>query len=144
MNQGFDDCLKRHKITKFVKAKGLVEKELTSAETDLHSAKKSLKDKGYKWSIVQSYYSMFHSARTLIYSKGYRERSHYCLIIAVRTLFVQESLLNHELVESLQLGKTLRENADYYGDFSVDAACQMLKDAEDFLKVATELTRSKQ
>ena len=95
----------------------------------------------YKWATIQAYYSMFHSARSLIYSKGYRERSHYCLIIAVRTLFVNDGLLNHMLVESLQPGKTLRENADYYGEYSKDSAEQMITDAGDFLKVARKLTR---
>lgn len=141
MSQEFKDCLKRRKITEFDGAKGLFDKELSSAKTDLLSAKNSLKDHGFKWSIVQSYYSMFHSARALVYSRGYRERSHYCLIIAVRTLFVQEGLVSHKLIEALQLGKTLRENADYYGDFSAEAAQQMIKDAEEFLKVAKELTK---
>jgi len=140
MSKEFDDCLKRRRITEFERAKDLVQKELDSADSDLKSAKDSFKDKSFKWSIIQSYYSMFHSARALIYSKGYRERSHYCLIVAIRKLFVDEGLLSYTLVEALQLGKTLRENADYYGEFSEESAKQMIENAEEFLKTAQELT----
>lgn len=58
----------------------------------------------------------------------------------MRALFVQEGLLGHALVEALQLGKTLRENADYYGEFTEDSANQMIDDAEEFLQVAKNLT----
>ena len=140
MIKEFDNCLKRRKIMEFERAKGLVVKEIGQADEDLQSAKGSYERGSYKWATIQAYYSMFHSARSLIYSKGYRERSHYCFIVAVRTLFVNEGLLNHALVESLQLGKTLRENADYYGEFSKDSAGQMIADAEEFLKLAQKLT----
>lgn len=138
MSKEFEDCLKRKKITEFERAK-----ELDQAKGDFEVAQDSFKDKSYKWATIQAYYTMFHCARALIYSKGYRERSHYCLIIATRELFVSKRLLNPMLVEALQLGKTLRENADYYGEFSKTSAAQMIKDAEEFLKVAKNLTEQK-
>ncbi|MDP2211499.1 MAG: HEPN domain-containing protein [Candidatus Aquicultor sp.] len=141
MSKEFDECLKKRKITEFERAVSLVSKELDSAVSDLKSAKDSFDEKNYKWSIVQSYYSMFHSARTLIYSKGYRERSHYCLNIAIRELFVAEGKLSVTLVEALQLGKTLRENADYYSEFSEEAADQMIKNAQEFLETAKKLVK---
>jgi len=140
MSQEFDDCLKRRKITEFERAKGLASKELNEAERDLESAKASFKNKSYKWATIQAYYSMFHSARALIYSKGYRERSHYCLIVGIRHLFASKGLIDTRLVEALQLGKTLRENADYYGEFSEDATKQMIENAAEFLKVSKDLT----
>jgi len=139
MSQEFDDCLKRRKITEFERAKGLVSKELDEAEQDLETAKASVGHASHKWATIQAYYSMFHSARALIYSKGYRERSHYCLIAAIRHLFVGKGLIDVRLIEALQLGKTLRENADYYGEFSEDATKQMIENAEGFLKTAKGL-----
>ena len=132
MSKEFDECLKKRKITEFERATGLVTKELNSASSDLKSAKESFDEKDYKWATIQAYYSMFHSARALIYSKGYRERSHYCLNIAIRELFVAEGKLSVTLVEALQLGKTLRENADYYSEFSKEAADQMIENAQSF------------
>lgn len=141
MNKEFDDCLKRKKITEFQRAVDLVSKELDLASSDFKSAKASFEDENYKWATIQAYYSMFHSARALIYSKGYRERSHYCLNIAIRALFVEEGKFSPMLVEALQLGKTLRENADYYGEFSKEAADQMLENAKEFLETVKQLVK---
>lgn len=139
MSKEFDECLKKRKITEFERATGLVSKELGSAASDLKFANDSFKDKNYKWTTIQAYYSMFHSARALIYSKGYRERSHYCLNIAIRELFVADGKLSVTLVEALQLGKSLRENADYYSEFSKEAANQMVENAQQFLDCAKNL-----
>jgi len=54
---------------------------------------------------------MFHSARALLYARDYREKSHYCLIVALRHLYVDKKLLPASIVESLNRAKTLRENA---------------------------------
>jgi len=135
----FKDCLKRGKIKKFSKAKSLIPKELDSAKSDLKTAKDSLKRKNYKWATVQAYYSMFHTARTLIYSKGYREHSHYCLIVSLKTLFLSEKLLDVRLVEAMQMAKTLRENADYASEFSKSSADVLVEKAQLFLKKAEEI-----
>jgi len=82
---------------------------------------------------------MFHAARALLYAKNYRERSHYCLIVAIRTLYVEENLLSMSLLEALQKGKTLRESADYYDQWSETAARQTLESAKTFIKKAREL-----
>ncbi len=109
------------------------------AEEDLKMSLQSLANKNYHWSIVQSYYSMFHCARALLYSKEYREKSHFCLIEAIRTLFCETKKLDISFVESLLEAKNLREAADYYGDFS-EINCQKLtKKAQEFLEVAKDL-----
>lgn len=64
------------------------------------------------------------------------ERSHYCLIAALRALYVEKRLLSGDLVESLQYAKMLRENADYYDDWSRTSAENLLKSAEQFLNVS--------
>src|SRR3990170_5649065 len=118
MSQEFSKCLERGKIKKFTPGPKLAGKEVKLAKDDLQISLKSLSEKNYKWSIIQSYYSMFHSARALIYFEGDREKSHFCLIEAVRSLFVETGKLNVLLVEGLLEAKNLREAADYYGDFS--------------------------
>ena len=82
---------------------------------------------------------MFHAARALLYNQGYRERSHYCLVVGIRELYVNKNLLSHTLLEALQLGKTLRENADYYAEFSQAGAKDMLDKAREFLEKAGEI-----
>jgi len=137
----FKDCLKRGKIKKFSKAHLLIPKELDSAKSDLKTSQESIKRKNYKWGTIQAYYSMFHTARTLIYSKGYRERSHYCLIVALKALFVAEKLLDIRLVEAMQIAKTLRENADYDNDFSKSSAEVLVEKAQAFLNRTEEILK---
>ena len=132
-NSEFQRCEERNKIVKLEKSETLVPKEIELADNDLNFSKESFLDNNYKWSIIQSYYSMFHTARALLYNKGYREKSHFCLIEAIRSLYVQEGILNFKFLEALQLGKSLRENADYYGDFSKQSADELMKVASEFL-----------
>jgi len=75
----------------------------------------------------------------LLYNQGYRERSHYCLVIAIRELYVNKNLLSYTLVEALQIGKTLRENADYYADFSQQGAENILSKVKEFLEKSKEI-----
>ena len=137
----FEKCLERGKIKLFPKAKQLAHKELDLAKEDLKIAEDSFAAKNYKWSTIQSYYSMFHSARALIYKKGYREKSHFCLAEALKSLYVSENLLSHRFLEALQLGKLLRENADYYGDFDKSGTEGMIESAKDFLKEAKKILK---
>jgi len=139
MSQEFKKCLERGKIKKFSPGKKLAGKELKLAREDSQISLESLEAKRYKWSIVQSYYSMFHSTRALLYSENYREKSHFCLIEAVRTLFVETGKLDIRLIESLLEAKNLREAADYYGDFSELNSRKLVKEAEKFLKTVGKL-----
>jgi uncharacterized protein (UPF0332 family) len=139
MNPEFEQCLKNQKIKEFSRGKALIGKELEAADSDLKQAKISIENRSYKWATVQSYYAMFHSARALLYAKNYREKSHYCLIIAIKALYTEKNLLPLYLIESLQKGKTLRESADYYDDWSEIGANEMLKNASEFIAKAKEL-----
>jgi len=139
MNSEFDDCLRRKRIREFSRGRTLVDKELRTAENDLADAKKSFDQQSYKWATIQSYYSMFHSARALLYVKNYREKSHYCLIISLRALYVEQRLLPVTLIESLLQAKRLREQADYYDEWSQASAESLLNAAEKFLTIARQL-----
>ena len=135
----FDDCLKKGKIIRFLAAKKLAVKELEVAREDLLTTQKSLKQKNHKWATVQAYYAMFHAARTLLYYKGYREKSHYCLILAMKAFYVSEGILEMRLVESLQMAKALREGADYENTFDPESAKALVEQAEEFVRIAGEV-----
>ena len=79
---------------------------------------------------------MFHAARALIYSKGYREKSHYCLRVALEVLFVEPGRLDEKHVEAFQVGKVMRESADYEEEFTATGAKRIVDAAADFLKAA--------
>lgn len=135
----FEECLKRGKIKKFSQGKALVHKELKTAGQDFVDGKEGFERKKYKWTTIQSYYTMFHCARALLYNKNYSEKSHYCLIIALRHLYVDTGKLSAYFIEALQKGKALREDADYYDDWSEIGSEEMLKLAEEFLSKTKEL-----
>ena len=136
-----DDCLKRGKIKPFSRGKGLAPKELETAVSDLATAKKTFDDGNFKWACVQVYYAMFHTARALLYAKNLREHSHYCLIEAMRVLYVENKKFPVAFVEALQKAKTLREEADYYNRWSEESCRKLIEAAEMFLATATELIK---
>lgn len=141
MKPEFKRCLEKGKIIVFKKGPSLVPKEMDSATEDLVSSKDSLKRKNYKWATIQAYYCMFHTARALIYAQKYREKSHYCLVIALEHLYVGKGLIERGLVESLIMGKDMRESADYRSSFSKEGADNLVTAAENFLANAKELLK---
>lgn len=139
MNIDFKICLQKRKITPFSRGKFLFKKELKTAQDDLITSKQSFSERNYKWATIQAYYSMFHSARALLYAENYKEKSHNCLIKAIRFLYVDKGLLDFDSIEALQKGKNLREGADYYSDFNLEVAAILIKQAGHFLKKAREI-----
>lgn len=139
MTLEYDDCLKRGKIKPFSRGKTLAPKEIETAESDLERAQKTFKDGDYKWATIQIYYSMFHATRALLYVKNLREHSHYCLIAAIKTLYVETKQLPFSLLEGLQEAKNLREDADYYNRWSKQGCEKLLKSAQSLLEKSKAL-----
>lgn len=100
-------------------------------------ARAGYEDQRYKWSTIQAYYTMFHAARALIYSRGYREKSHYCLAVALRALVVEEGQMEAHFVRDFLNAMSLREAADYEAKFSMDGAKAVIASAERFIEKAS-------
>ena len=139
MNQDFKQCLENKKILPFERGKDLVKKELSIGESDLLDAKAGFQEKRYKWSTIQAYYAMFHATRALVYSKGYREKSHYCLSVALRALFIEEGKLDAQAGRDFLNAMNLREAADYEAEFSEAGATAVITAAEKFIGKAKSL-----
>ncbi|OGS43087.1 MAG: hypothetical protein A2539_09365 [Elusimicrobia bacterium RIFOXYD2_FULL_34_15] len=133
MSLNYDDCLKRGKIKPFSRGKELSNKELEEAILDFERARKTYSEGDYKWAVIQLYYAMFHSARALLYKENLREHSHFCLLTAIRELYVNKNKLPLHLLEGLQEAKTLREEADYYSRWTKQGCEKLLKIAEEFI-----------
>jgi len=138
MTVEYNECLKRGKIKPFSRGKTLAPKEFETGIFDLERAKKTYGDGDYKWATIQIYYSMFHAARTLLYVKNLREHSHFCLIAAIRSLYVETKQLPVYFLEALQEAKNLREEADYYNRWSKAGCERLLKLAGEFLNKTKE------
>ncbi len=135
----FERCIKERRLVKIKPSKEMIQKELESAEYDLERARNSLDQEDFKWTAIQSYYSMFHATKALVLKKGYREKSHFCLIIALKELYIKENKLNSEMVENLELCMNLRHEADYGLTYHQESAGTALKYAEVFLKNSLKL-----
>lgn len=141
MNPEFRECMERKKIVPFPAGKRLVYKELKSAQEDLDDANFGLSYGKHKWPTIQGYYSMYHTTRALLFSQDYREKSHYCLYVALKALFVESGELEIEFAEAFYHAMILRENADYKSKFSKTGATVVLKRAEEFLNEAKKILK---
>jgi len=141
MTLEYDDCLKKGKIKPFSRGSALALKEVETAASDLERAKKTFEENDFKWATVQIYYSMFHCARALLYLNNLKEHSHYCLIAATRTLYVDTGKIPLNFIEALQEAKNLREDADYYNRWSQRGCEKLLKTAEEFLGIVKTIIK---
>lgn len=142
MSFEFEICLAERKLVKIQPDSALVAKELTEAEADLLSARNSFSVGGWKWATVQAYYSMFHTAKALVLAKGYREKSHKCLLFALRYLYSDKNILELHFISEFEETMGARTDADYGLAYSKTSASVSIKNAENFLKRAKELLGS--
>jgi uncharacterized protein (UPF0332 family) len=84
---------------------------------------------------------MFHSARALLFSKGLREKSHYALFLALRSLFSKE--IENSLIRQFEECMVLRQEADYGLKFSENGALDAIDGAEKLLAKAKEILKIK-
>ena len=135
----FQRCVKERHLFTIRATKEMIDKEITSAEYDLSRSKESMRDKDYKWASVQAYYSMFHAAKALVLKKGYREKSHSCLIVAIKELYVKDGTMNDELADTLELCMHLRHDADYGLIYDKESAETAIRYAQQFFSVTRKL-----
>lgn len=143
MTTEFQKALEKKRILHFAQGKRQVKKELHEAENDLAEALNRLESEKYKYATITGYYSMFHSVRAIIYSKGYREKSHYYLLVALNSLFVDAGLLSGEMASEFHDAMVLREDADYHGNFTKEGAETVLKAAKEFVVTAKAILKIK-
>ena len=61
----------------------------------------------------------------------------------MKSFYVSKGVLEIGLVESLHMAKVLRENADYKNDFDTKSAQSLATQAEEFVKIATDVISGK-
>jgi uncharacterized protein (UPF0332 family) len=142
MDYKFKKCLEEQKLVKTKPDKGMINKELKGAEYDLERAENSLSEQDYKWAIIQSYYSMFHAVKALVLSKGYREKTHYCLLVAFKNLYIDTSLIEPRFLEVFEGSMDLRQAADYGLTYSKESAEETIENTKEFLKKVREMLRN--
>ena len=135
----FEECLRKNLIRKDENAMERVEKSLEISSRFLKSAGKNLEIEEYEMTEIAAYNAIFHAARALLFRKGYVERSHACLIIALRQLY-KDDLKFIEYLNAFDRIRLSRHNIQYGGiTTDKDEAEYVLGFAIEFLDVAKEL-----
>ncbi len=80
----WQECVDRGLIRSDPRALERIPGSLASAVRFLRAAEKNVAIEEYEMAHLAAYNSAFHSVRTLLYAAGYVERSHACLVTAVR------------------------------------------------------------
>ena len=133
----FDKCIERRSLVRIDVGADASERELLAAREELIDVEVLLAHSRFKRATVSSYYAMFHAARALVLSKGYAEKSHYCLVVAFEALYGVTDDGRH-FAKALARGRTMREHADYEGEFSEDSARSSAEVAKTFVEFAED------
>jgi len=114
--------------------------QFEQAILDLDSAEKSLENGGFKWSIVQSYYSMFNAARAVLFKLGFRDKKHY-VIVSVLEELNKLGKLESNYVDDFKASMRSREDANYRATYSAETANFVLEIAKEFLNRMKRLVK---
>lgn len=129
-----DECLAKGLIRKDDSAKGRVFTSIESSKRFLNAAKKNLEIDELEMTQIAAYNSAFQCARSILFSKGYIERSHGCLISALKELSSDQQLSSY--LRTLDKLRLSRHNIQYGGSLTTkDEASFSLEFAEDFLGI---------
>ena len=140
----FRKCLKIGRLVKVEIDLRTVEREMDLAQHVLSEGEASIERGSHKWATVQAYYAMFHAAKALVHQKGYREKSHQCLAIALRELYVRSGKLDERMLMEVEDARALREEADYRGAFTETAANHSIQVAKQFVEITATLISESQ
>jgi len=110
----FRDCLSEGMLRKDNSAPERVKKSLEIAKRFLDSSKKNIEIEELEMSEIASYNSIFHSSRALLFIKRYTERSHICVIIALKELYKDDNELL-DLLNTFDKIRISRHNIQYGG-----------------------------
>jgi uncharacterized protein (UPF0332 family) len=136
----FKDCLRNGLIKKDPSTKDRVKKSIEIAIRFLESAKKNLEIEEFEMAEIAAYNSIFHSARSLLFNNGYIERSHVCLITALRFLYNKDQSLL-DLLNTFDKIRISRHNVQYGGslvnkeeaEFVIDFAKMFLEKTKEII-----------
>lgn len=108
------ECVDRGLIRADSKARERVPGSLESAARFLRAAEKNVAIEEYEMAHLAAYNSAFHSVRTFLYAAGYVERSHSCLVTAVRHTSGDDPEIA-DLLNAFDKLRIARHNVQYSG-----------------------------
>ncbi len=133
----FESCKKQGLIKPNPNAKNRIDTELNSANKFFNSAKNIMNISEFDLVFLSSYNSCFHFLRALLYKNGFVEKSHYCLVEALKSLYSKEKRLLSLLGEFDMLRRS-RHDIQYRGIFSDKKEAKYILEFNEKLKVYVE------
>ncbi|MCX6803100.1 MAG: HEPN domain-containing protein [Candidatus Diapherotrites archaeon] len=137
----FEDCLKKDLIKKDDFAKKRVFSSIKKAERFLEAVQTNINAGFFDVAVITGYNSIFCLNQALIFNKGYTEKSHICLIAAVRALYPKEKELNGLLnaVDDMRLTRHKIQYSGYDADQEMsDFVKGIAEDYKDCVKKIIE------
>ncbi len=137
----FRDCLAKGLIRQKAGVEARVPHSLRTAERFLSAAEKNAGIVEWEMCLLGAYNSLFHSCRALLFKKGYVEKSHACLIEALRVLYKGDPCADQlNAVDRIRLS---RHDVQYGGeDVSEEEARFVIDAAEQFLAAVKKTLQS--
>jgi len=135
----FEGCIRKGLIRKNKIVKNRVKKSLEISKKFLSSANKNFKIQEYETSVMVAYNSIFHSCRTLLFNKGYIEKSHFCLSLALKSLYKKDKKLTQflNIIDKIRLS---RHEIQYRGETANRSESKFVLDiAKDLLSYTKKL-----
>jgi uncharacterized protein (UPF0332 family) len=105
-------------------------KKSRSALNMLESAKEKQED---DWILDTSYYAKYFIVYALFMKAGIKSEIHDCTIFGLKSLFVEEGIINNDIYEEIEKSRDLRVDALYYDkDFGKEEILKRAKTAPEF------------
>ncbi len=132
-----EDCVKQNLIKKNNAQKNMELVSLKKAKNFLTAIQVNLDARLFDVAVISGYNSIFCCNKALLYSKDFSERSHNCLVIAIRELFTNEKQLIN-LLNSVDDLRLTRHKVQYSG---LDADFEMSEFVKDLAEEYFEITK---
>lgn len=135
----FSDCLEKGLLKENVDAKNRVSTSIKTAEKFMNAARKNFEIEEFETCLIMSYNSIFHICRALLFKKGFVERSHFCLVVALRYYYDQDEELS-TFLNSIDKVRLSRHEVQYRGEFTDKEEAQFVLDlTKNFKNYALKL-----
>ena len=113
------------------------------SKSALNMLNSAIEKKEYEWILDTSYYAKYFIVYALFMKAGIKSEIHDCTIFALKSLFVEQEIVDEEIYEEIEKSKELRVDALYYDkDFGKEKIMERAVAAPEFcLKVESVLDK---
>jgi len=118
---------------------------LRKARRRLEASERLFGDGFHEDAVSRAYYAMYHAAKACLILEGSSPKTHEGVISEFGRLFVLTGKVDAGLGRALSAAKEDREDSDYevYAEIDEEEAERVLKEAQNFLRMAEDIVGRK-